>query len=409
VGVDRERLDRLLGAPELGWLLQRARERLETGAGLDGSATLRNPDEAQRSAVGRLLGRPAGRGTTISVRLGDVDEVVRRSGAAPGLAAAVEALGGPLRDRRAEREAAASSWRTAEGPLDELAAARPVLAEWRERLRATGLLRRLTSTPDEAAALVAQLVPVVQALPAADEPLAVFAARVAGNAHALDDGRPLSTLASGAAAAIGGGAFGTGAAERRRLWAEVGVLVADLVAPALTLGLPGDAASPLGRVLAEWRVAGEPVHLSLRQLARYSVGVAEGTVVSVCENPTVVSAAAERLGARCAPLVCAGGQPSGAVRALLASLVASGARLRYHGDFDWGGLRIAAGVFDRFGATPWRYDAASYAAAAAGSSSPLRGLPAPAPWAPGLVELMSEAGVRVEEEQVLDDLLDDLA
>ena len=60
-------------------------------------------------------------------------------------------------------------------------------------------------------------------------------------------------------------------------------------------------------------------------------------------------------------------------------------RVRYHGDFDWGGLRIAGGLFGRFPMQPWRYDADAYQAAVA-------------------------AGLgRIEEELVLDDLIGDLA
>jgi hypothetical protein len=42
--------------------------------------------------------------------------------------------------------------------------------------------------------------------------------------------------------------------------------------------------------------------------------------------------AADRLGRRCAPLVCAGGIPAAAQRTLLARLVECGAELAYHDD-----------------------------------------------------------------------------
>ncbi len=70
-----------------------------------------------------------------------------------------------------------------------------------------------------------------------------------------------------------------------------------------------------------------------------------------------------RFAASCPPLVCTAGWPSGAAIMLLRRLAASGAHLRYHGDFDGGGLRIAAHVMARTGAEPWRMATADYLAA----------------------------------------------
>jgi len=48
-------------------------------------------------------------------------------------------------------------------------------------------------------------------------------------------------------------------------------------------------------------------------------------------------------------------------------------RLRYHGDFDWGGLTIGNFVMREFGAEPWRFGKTDYLAAAAKHGIPLRG------------------------------------
>ena len=72
-------------------------------------------------------------------------------------------------------------------------------------------------------------------------------------------------------------------------------------------------------------------------------------LVRICENPVVIAAAADELGSRCPPLVCVGGQPSAAGWRLLDLLAAGGAEFRYHGDFDWGGIRIASAVRQRVG------------------------------------------------------------
>jgi Protein of unknown function C-terminus (DUF2399) len=94
---------------------------------------------------------------------------------------------------------------------------------------------------------------------------------------------------------------------------------------------------------------------------------------------------------------------------LLRQLGAAGARLRYHGDFDWPGITIANGIAARFGALPWRLDAGAFRSAADEGGPALRGTPVTATWDPALTQAMLELGVKVEEERVLDDLLADLA
>ena len=90
-------------------------------------------------------------------------------------------------------------------------------------------------------------------------------------------------------------------------------------------------------------------------------------------------------------------------------LVGDGARVRYHGDFDWPGLAIAGRVLVR-GATPWRLGAEDYLAALpAGAGVPLSGAEVPTPWDPDLQPALREHGRAVHEEGVLEVLLADLA
>ncbi|MFG2085493.1 MULTISPECIES: TIGR02679 family protein [unclassified Spirillospora] len=401
-----DRLRRLLGGPDTAWLVQRVRSRLERGGSPTGKVTLPEATPSQRRAIELLLGRRAGTGTSLSVSLDEVDRVLRTSGASPhGLAAAVEFLDGPVRDLTRENAETAAAWASAFTPLDEAVASRPELAEWRAWLDATGLVRRLTSGPAEAAEILHHLAAVVRRLPSPDIPLGRFAAETGGHAHALDDG-PLATLALSSARALTGLPFPSdgGAESRRETWAMVGVHLDELSSTVLCLGLLGDADTPTGRMLAAMH--GEPVSLTLRQLRRHAAPM-RSTLVRICENPVVVAAAADALGRDCPPLVCCNGRPSTAVWRLLELLAEGGAEFAYHGDFDWGGVAIAAAVHDRIGWRSWRYDAAAYRKAT--SDTPLTGRPTPTPWDPPLATAMKDRAVRVEEEQVLTDLLTDLA
>jgi uncharacterized protein (TIGR02679 family) len=190
----------------------------------------------------------------------------------------------------------------------------------------------------------------------------------------------------------------------------VGVHLDELSSVVLCLGLPGDGRTALGKVLALHRETGQPAVLTLRQLRCHDEALSAGPV-RICENPVVIAAAADELGSGCPPLVCVGGQPSTAGWQLLDLLAAGGAEFRYHGDFDWGGIRIAAAVRHRLNWRPWQYDHLAYEAAvsAACPLTPLPGEPTATPWDPELAAAMRCHGVRVEEELTLDALLQDLS
>ena len=415
------RLHRLLGGEPVAWLVRRARDRLEAGSPLVGTVTLPAATPEQRRAVERLTGRAAHSGASLSVSLTVVDRILRDSGAAPGgLAEAVTRLTGPPRDRNRERAELAAAWGAAFASLDAAVEGRGELARWRGWLDATGVVRRLAPEPEHARLLLAQVAAVLGRLPSRGVPIGRLAAECCGDAHALDDGRPVGTLVLSAVRALAGLPFAAeGTADSRRAaWAAAGVHLDELSSLALCLGLPGDTRTALGRMLASCREAGQPTVLTLRQLRCHTeplnTGPLGAALVRICENPVVVAAAADELGARCQPLVCVGGQPSAAGWRLLRLLAAGGAEFGYHGDFDWGGVRIANAVHHRANWRPWRYDHVAYQAAVSAvhplaALGALAGEPAATPWDLELATAMRHLNLRIEEELTLDDLLQDLS
>lgn len=408
-----DRLHRLLGGEALAWLVRRARDRLETGRPPTGTVTLPAATPEHRRAIERLTGRAARSGSSLSVSLTEVDRILRASGAAPGgLAEAVARLHGPLRDLSREQAERTAAWSAAFAPLDAIVGNREELTGWRGWLDATGVVRRLAPEPGQARLLLKQVAAVLGRLPSTGVPIGRLAAECCGDAHALDPGRPVGTLVLSAVRALEGlpmAAEGT-ADSRRAAWAAVGVHLDELSSLVLCLGLPGDSRTPLGRMLAACREAGQPAVLTLRQIRCHAAPLL-APVVRICENPVVVAAAADELGGRCQPLVCVGGQPSAAGRQLLELLAAGGAEFAYHGDFDWGGVRIASAVRSRVGWRPWHYDHLAYetAASAARPLAPLPGEPVATPWDPELAAAMRRRGIRIEEELTLDTLLQDLS
>ena len=401
--ADLDRLRRLLGGAELEPLRRRLRSRYERGEQSD-AFTLLGLSASERRTLEGLMGRPVRAAGSMRLRVSELDAALSRAGIAPSLRRALELLDGPVHDRRARRLALERSWSEVLSQLGE-----PHLRALVGKSAGAALLKRLAGgNPSEAASLLTRAQCVLQRLPERGVPLAQLAALVLGDAHALDPGSPVASLVL-RASAMDDAPDEDRDGRPREQWARLGVTVNELSSPALCLNLPvrrpGESVIvPVGLA------AGEPVHLSLRKLLRDPpVWAVLDRDLFVCENPSIVAIAADRLGGASAPLVCTDGMPSAAQRTLILQLAAAGARLRYHGDFDWPGLTIGNFVIRALGARPWRFGTDDYLAACRGGVSRL---PAEcrieAEWDPRLAGMMVERGLAVHEEAVADTLLEDL-
>src|SRR5690606_8554566 len=137
-----------------------------------------------------------------------------------------------------------------------------------------------------------------------------------GDAHALDAGQPVASLALRAcrvsknSAQWGGNAAAEFAESDdvtsesddaqvdargltvRDQWARVGVVVSELSAPVLCLNLPTAGESSCAQLLRTAKACAEPIHLTLRALLRDPpVWDVSGVIVYVCENPSIVGIA----------------------------------------------------------------------------------------------------------------------
>lgn len=404
----------LAARPGYATLLAAVRARLEAG-GDPATVTLRDLDGDARRALADLLGRRDVPGETARVRLADLDAALHASRVGAGLVDVLEALGGPLDDRRAERARAERAW-AAVWDVEDPAAERDDVAVWLAGLRSTGVLRRLAGDPQAARALLDQALEVVARLPARGSPLAVLAADTVGDPHGLDHGRPLATVVLRAAAQLADREVPASARGRRQLWAEVGVICDPLSSSVLVCGLRLDGLDIVAHACDDHAGCGVPLRLTLDQLER-TASDSDGlrtpqARVLVCENPALVAAAAARLDRTgpAVPLVCVEGMPDVAADRLLSALAEAGTELAFHADFDWGGLRIGNVLATRYRAVPWRFGAADYHAALE-HAAPARHLSpaaATASWDPRLAAAMRRARRAVAEEQLLDVLLPDL-
>lgn len=395
--------------PEYRRLLAQARRSLErTGGDLSRSVTVRAPDAAERKAIIGIIGYRDPQAKAITVRLSELDDVVR-TGTGLSLAELLGEIGETVRDRPAEAAASARA-RTdllhvaASSPLAESA---PWYRDWLAYLQKGTLTRLLTRGEEHR---LAQAVTVIELLEAGlADPLTLpeLADRVAGDTKVLDNGALLAKLVLRALTIRLGRDMPVSAEQHRGLWDAFGVASDDLASRVLLLNLPAD-----GDGLGEWlRGAarhGTPFQVTLHQLRTLPITTSHPAVF-VCENPAVLRRAADRLGPGSAPLLCTEGLPSSAFHLLAQTITGGGGELRYHGDFDWPGVAIADAVMKRHGATPWRMSAADYRAGLRGNERPLGGRARPTPWAPDLGRAMRETGVVVNEEAVVGALVADLA
>ena len=392
-------------------LLRQARRSLErTGGDLSGSVSLSHPDDAERKAIIGITGQYRhAHATRVAVRLADLDRAVRES-TGRGLPELLATLGGPLRDRPAERNVLAGA------RDDAIRAARASslsscawYRDWLAEIGRDGTLTKLVNTGEQAR--LGQAVRVLEYLAGRrDAPvlLPALAADVTGDTKALNHGTLLSTLVLRALAGqTGTGRPGT-AGERRELWEAGGVVVDDLASRVLVLNLPAEGAGLAGWLTGAAR-HGVPFYVTLHQLMTFPLTI-RGAVVYVCENPAVLRHATAELGAESAPVLCTEGRPSAAFHQLADAVTGGGGELRYHGDFDWPGLAIAGAVMRRHGARPWRLGARDYLAGIRHHAEHvlLSGTPQPTPWDPELSQAMAATGRVLFEESVADDLIKDL-
>lgn len=375
----------------------------------------------EHTTLASLLGRRQQRSNSLRIDVRRVDADLRRAGLATSLREALERLDGPIHHLARTRLQLQTLWSAV---ID--GCGHPGLAELLRTPAGIGLLKRLARRDAIAAAeLCRRAEEVLRHLPAKGIARSQLAANVLGDAHALDNGRGTAALVLGVwrstatpAPDEDGDALREqkedidlqsvrGAERARDIWARAGVLVNELARPALFLNLPTS-----GTESDRWPL-GEPAYASLRLLLhtppRWN---AAGRDVYVCENPNLLAIAADRWGTGCAPLVCTDGMPAAAQRCLLVQLARAGARLHYHGDFDWPGLRIGNHIMREHGAEPWRFGVVDYIAAVRTAPSlthPLGGKAVEASWDEALTSAMREHRVAIAEEAMAASLLHDLA
>ena len=388
-----------LDAPELVPLWEAVRARLER-SGVERRGRLRLPDMTSRARF--LLGAVVGGSPLATVDLEVLERALRDLGVGDDLAGSLASIGFPVSGEPERRRAVRRSGRDARAAARSAAEdwGEPWAGEWIDGVIRAGVLAGLE--PEEAVRLVSDVRSVLDRIAegsdAPDPQSRVdLAALVLGSSHALDWGTREEAAVTRALSCQFGG---TG----RQAWEDAGVHLDLVSAPALTWGLRPRRCSPWTVLVGEADRLGVPLHLTQLALRKYPVELPAGADVLVAENPRVVEAAAQERSSL--TVVALNGNPSGAARVLVEQLLACGASLRYHGDFDVSGLRICARMH-RMGLVPWHMDSASYRDALAIADTNGARLPLdphrspPTPWDADLQSVFDQDRRIVHEERLL--------
>ena len=384
--------------PALDRVLLEARDKRERrGATGDGMLVLTRLEPEEALALDGLLSprKPVLPGRTMRIALSRFEAALREYGIDPR--SEYERVGErPLRDLPAARAVAKMdrerfhAWAAGHDAVR----GRPEMAAWLDDAVRQGRVRV------EMQPLVERALRIVASLPAPERvQRTVLAARIVdGDPHGLDVDTPLHSLATSVLAA--GARLGPRASPRE-IWSAWNVLVDPISSDVATLNLGPVGEDALAKLIRAMH--GSHVVLTYGQLSASTLLWPPGTDCFTCENPSVLVAAEGALGSACPPMICTGGRPSDAVRLLLASLHASGGRIRHHGDFDDAGVQILRDLEARYGVTPWRFDVPSLCEALLRLG---RAVPKPPPAT--LEDATRVLAAGVAEELVIDDLLDDL-
>ncbi|MGW0251692.1 TIGR02679 family protein [Nocardia goodfellowii] len=391
-------------SPHLAPLWEVLHRRLSTGRPVQ-RVKVGPLDLRQQEALADLFGLPRLPGEYRNVGLAELDTVLRAATGSDSRAVVTKLIG-PIGDLAAERQWAKRERNELWEWLSdhEVVRSQPALRDWAEAMRRTGLIG---GSAERTRVELARALSVLRVLPSAGTPLPIFAENLLADPHDLDDGTRLHSMVVRALTALFDCPAPQDATELRALWERAGVADDELSSTVLVAGRPTGAGSVAGQLLGLCADAGIAGVLTLQQLRAAGRVEVAADVVWVVENPSVLAMALKRFGARCPPLVCISGWPSSAGVRLLEMLTQAGAELRYHGDFDGEGLRIAANVVARLGASPWRMSSADYLQAAGGG--PPVGRVTAVPWDDDLAGHLQRHGRAVPEERVVEFLLADIA
>lgn len=399
---NKKRLIKIFGSEDWDWCRFRLRKTFESGKTLPNSICLNKPSTSERRAYNAFFSK-AGYQGALRVNTKTLEQELKTAFHTPNLLAALEICDGPLTNRLALEEQEKKNWQKVQ---DDALTALPHLAEKISKSFEQGIWRRLSAGNLEQAQTWVNALKNLHSTLSKERNimLTVLAARICGDAHALDRGQALGRLAI---KIFCNQQQHDNVLSWRQNWRSLGVIPPETTAPVLCHGIQWPKLG-LGDLWNQSTALGEPLRLTFRSLEHAPTPLSKNPVY-ICENPTIIEAAARRLGTRCHPIICSDGQASSAAIKLIQMLEQAGAQLFYHGDADWPGIAIANNLFQQFHTIkPWRFNAEHLLQAHELLGPKLEGTPIEATWDTAFSKALSKRGRALHEESTLELLLSDL-
>lgn len=178
--------------------------------------------------------------------------------------------------------------------------------------------------------------------------LAVFSAQATTDPHALDSDTLCGQLFLHLLSMKLSRPYPAGAEERDEVYFESGILCDSISSNVTQVGLVLREQQIEHPAFKEFRQRNECCTLSLTNLNNISSAASPSGKAYLIENQMLFSQLCDKAKDFHSPLICTSGQLQVAVLRLLDMLVASGVTLYYAGDFDGGGISIAARLLTRY-------------------------------------------------------------
>ena len=367
----------------------------------------------QQHAIADLLGLDKLPGKKLHLQVARLQHACRFSSVAQ-LRCVTEQVAGPIVNRKIlrqhEHKIKSELWQWLAAELIELPyAVTETVEPWIAEQKSKGVsYDRL----HEYRARYQRVLAVLHKLPSNGVNLAVFAADVLGDPHALDTTTSLGRLSIDAFCALNQLPRQQKSYRLRRQWEWAGVSLDGVSSTVLVLGLQHSEDPALSGWLKYAAQQHEPVVLTYRQICRWPIKPLASTHKAlIVENPSLIEAAAEA-GIDSVPMICSAGQPTLAVQNLVRQLRLAGAEVLQHADFDPAGLHITRWFQQHTGTTPWKMTAQDYQNAVRSIESPTLALQDFAipdtPWDDQLKPAMLNTRVHISEEQVRMNIFNEL-
>lgn len=357
-------------------LMRELRKKWESFGRTAGSVTLKNAAEAERRAIGGIVGKSF-TDKTITITFREFEQGLQKTRFAPIDMKTVleEYFAAPLQTNQEQKEQAQ---RAREEFFARLLACfessgenRPAAFHWIREMQDWKkygyqiLIKEFIREPKAAEILarnVGSALVRLEETEGEERLLAVFAASVSGNPHYFDRGTAAGQLLTHAVCFWRNADVPQSAYEWRECMQSVGIVPDNIASMVHVFGVRLDAADGPHPAYEAFYRRKEPCVLTAENLKSITGAKAEHNRVYVVENEMVFLYLVENARDRNVSILCTSGQLRAAAIRLLDHLAESGADIHYSGDLDPAGMDIADRLWQRYGDRLhlWRMGAGDY-------------------------------------------------